>query len=186
MKNKLFIAVILLFLAVPAFSQNDTVFSFNIGNLGIGANFPFNYVNDVDIHFSLINFGLEHKGSNIGFVISPFVVTGFSDTEDPNFEGISLLNLNVYWNVYSGSTFFFGPYASINYLFVDTDFYWDKFIFNAGVQVGMRLSFKGFRYNIFTFEAGYRNINGAGRYYIGAKVDLLTIFVTSLLGGLFY
>ena len=190
MKKKLFFAVIIIFAAIPVFAQNGAEITFNIGNVGIGANFPLGSVYDIETHFSLVSFGIEEKTTNLGFVFCPFVYTSWTTSDDSDgifnmsYEGISLFNLNLYWNVLSVRNFYLGPFTSINYIFIDKVVYWDRYVFTAGIQMGMRLSFKNFEYNLFTCEAGYRNINGTGKYYISGKVDLLTLFTSILFGAL--
>ena len=192
MKKIIIFTLILAFFTIPVFSKdnNSRGVNFNVGNLGIGASFPFNNEHDFDFQFSLVNFGLDSKNSRFGILVSPFVFSGWSgigiiegdEMYDFNIEGISLINVNIYLNVLNGNNFYLGPFAAINYAFVDKEFYWDKYIFTAGIQMGMRLNFKGFKYNLFAVEAGYRNINGSGKYYLSGKIDLLTLFVSSLFG----
>ena len=194
MKKTVFFTLILVFLTIPIFAQNDSKFNFNIGNLGIGANFPLSNEYEFETHFSMVSFGLEDRNTGLGFSFSPFVVTfwpsssyygeedGYYFYSDEEMGDISLINFSVYWNMFSGRSFYFGPFASINFGYVDTEFHWDKLIYTAGIQMGMRLSFKGFNYTLFSVEAGYRNIHGTSKYYISGKIDILTLIFTTWLG----
>ena len=189
MKKTVFFAVILVFLTIPIFAQNNDVkLNFNIGNLGIGANFPLSSEYEFETNFSIGSFGVESKTSGWGINFSPFVVTFWPNNGEYNYQyeedtgEISLVNASLYWNIFNGDSFYFGPFGSINYAFVGTDFYWDKLIYTVGVQMGMRLNFKGFNYTLFSVEAGYRNIHGTSKYYISGKVDILTLIFVSSLG----
>jgi len=188
MKKILLPVAILVFSAIPVFAQYGAEITFNIGNVGIGGNFPLGSVYDIETHFSLVSFGMEDRRTNLGFSFSPFVYTRWTTSDDSKgtvdaaFEGTSLLNLNLYWNVLSGENFYFGPFTSINYFFIDKEIFWDRYIFTAGIQIGMRLELNNFKYNLFICEAGYRNINGTNKYYISGKVDLLTLIASLLFG----
>ena len=190
MKKIVFFTLILVFLSIPVFAQNNVKFNFNVGNIGIGANFPLSNDYEFETNFSLVSFGVEDRNTGLGFSFSPFTASYWPNSYDEYSEyyyneneigDISLINLNVYWNIFSGRNFYFGPFTSVNFLFVDSEFYLDKLIFAAGLQMGMRLSFKGFNYTLFSVEAGYRNIFGTPKYYVSGKIDILTLIFSFLL-----
>jgi len=167
------------------------VLNFNIGNIGLGGLFPLgdtsSYLN-LDMHLSLANVGIESRSNNLGIGFSPLVVTSllYDEFMFDGFLMASLLNVNMYWNFLNlymkgGGNFYLGPFASVNYIFFDENFHWDKYIFTAGFHMGLRANFGRVGYNIFSIEAGYRNINGTSNYYVGGKIDLVTLFLTSLL-----
>jgi len=204
-KFLLFILLILL-LSAPVMAQylnRNMSFNFNAGNLGFGANLPLNEKNDFEVSLSLANFGIEDRRTGLGIEFSPFV-TYFSDlgidkndnfgyesfdneyTTNDIFGEFSFLNLSVYLNVVNlfswwGSSFFFGPFITANYLFLGEDVLWNRYVFTAGVQMGLRTTIGNFNYKIFSFEFGYRNINGTHHYHLGGKIDLITLFFAYLL-----
>jgi len=203
-KSFLFILLILL-LSSPAMAQylnRNTSFNFNAGNLGVGANLPMNENNDFEVSLSLANFGIENQRTGIGIEFSPFA-TYFSDLDigknDYNeesyidektsaeiFKEFSFLNVSIYLNVVNlfswwGSNFFFGPFITANYMFMSKDISWDKYVITAGIQMGFRTTIGNFNYKTFSFEFGYRNINGTPHYHLGGKIDLITLFFAYLL-----
>jgi len=183
----------MILVAIPGFAQiGENVFNFNIGNLGFGANLPARNNYNGEFILSLISVGIDNTVTNLGAEFSPFYAFGWSTNEYQDSENmfeadnISLFNLKIYWNLLNhyfngGSNFYIGPYASINYIFVDENFHWDKYIFSAGAHIGFRLNIGRVNYNVFSAEVGYRNINGMHRYYIGGKIDLVTLFFLFLL-----
>jgi len=192
MKNILFFILLAAVLTVPVFAQEATEsnigVNFNIGNLGLAGNLPFKQNYDMESSFSLIYIGLEDRTTNFGVGFSPLVITGFMLNEDyeTNLGGASILNLHTYWNVFTHdfagvSVFYLGPFSSINYFFVDQEFHLDKYLFTAGLHMGFKAGFGGFNYNIASFEVGYRNMNGASRYHIGGKIDLVAVFLVFIL-----
>jgi len=198
MKKGLLAILIIFVFAAPVFAQDEPmaimspiVVNFNAGNFGFGLNFPINNRHDFEAHFSLINIGVESTVTNIGMSFSPFMLVTWMSLDDSYndsellFGGIFLLNAMVYWNVFnytfgSGFNFFIGPFASANYLLVEDDFFFDNYIFTLGVQMGLRTNHGRFQYNLFSFELGYRNINGNHNYYIGGKFDIVTVAIASV------
>jgi len=198
MKRLIFIFIVIFAVTVPVFAQENhnspggVDVDFSVGNMGFGVNFPLRNEYDVELSLSVIQLGVEDSRSGLGFRFSPFTFFGWSkesiNEEEIELEGeICILNFTLYWNVVRlnvlGSDFYLGPFATINYMFVDEEFYWDKFVFTAGIQMGFRANFGQFKYNIFTLEVGYRNINGSHRYYVGGKIDLITMALASALSG---
>ncbi|MCL2441344.1 MAG: hypothetical protein FWD14_06355 [Treponema sp.] len=89
----------------------------------------------------------------------------------------SLFNLHLYYNPVIPSddiNFFIGPFTTINYIYLEDRFYWDRFTFTIGLQTGIRLRTQSFDYSIVSLETGYRNVNGQSKYYFGLKLDLIT------------
>jgi len=185
--------IILLIITIPVFAQTeDNVFNFNLGNFGFGANLPYRDNYNEEFFLSIISVGIDNTVTNLGAEFSPFHSFGWSGNEAQGGESMfnitdsSIFNLKVYWNILNhyfngGSNFYIGPFASINYIFVDENFNWDRYIFTAGVHIGFRLNIGKINYNILSGEAGYRNINGIHKYYIGGKIDLVTLFIMVLL-----
>jgi len=206
--KKGFILIFLFAFVIPAYAQDDSssagspvVVNFNIGNLGFGVNLPVNNSNDLEGHFSIVNVGFENKLTNFGMSFCPFMFISWMSTEEIYYEdyggsgyyeeeitstgGIFLVNLMAYWNIVNytfggGSNFFLGPFASINYLMLEEESFSTKdYVFTLGMQLGLRAHFGNFQYNLFSFEVGYRNINGKHNYYIGGKFDIVTLAIAS-------
>jgi len=181
-----FLFILLIILTFPAYSQGNTVLNFNVGNIGIGGNFPLYDDYNLEGIVTLINIGIENTITNTGFEFSPFKYFTWSgkNEEDVAIKGYSFANLNIYWNIlnlqFQYSDIYFGPFASINYLFLEEKINWNRYVFTGGIQIGFRANFEGLNYNIISFELGYRNIDGRGRYFIGAKMDIV-IFTAGLI-----
>lgn len=194
MKNVIFFLIVIAVIAIPAFSQSDlpnpsgAVINFNVGNLGIGGSFPLQDSRNFEGFISLLGIGIEDRDTNIGVAFCPFMFSIWEEDDHGDFVefgAINLLNLDLYWNVISyyhdGGHFYMGPFASVNYLFVGDKFYWNKYVFTIGIHTGLRRNFGDLNYNAFSFEVGYRNINGKGRYYVGGKIDVVTLLLATLI-----
>jgi len=186
MKKAVLFLVILAIIALPVFAQNEIVFNLNAGNFGIGGNIPFNDGYSVEASITLLNFGIEHTGINTGIEFSPFKVFMWAGDEYSEDAVVySIVNVKIYWNLinhyFTGSNLYFGPFASINTVFFRDDNYIDKYVFSAGLQLGYRAAFGGVNYNIFNVEIGYRNIDGRSRYHIGGSIDVVSLFLFTML-----
>jgi hypothetical protein len=164
---------------MPVYAQDDIAFNINSGYLGLGWDFPMNDGYNSLGSFALLNVGIELEPTNIGFEFSPFKYYNWKDSDDNEREDYSFFNLNLYWNVFTllGGAVYFGPFASVNYFFVNENIYWDRYIFTAGGRVGFRINSDGLNYDLLSAEVGYRNIDGANKFFIGVKVDVLAFFV---------
>ena len=176
--KKIKVLVMFFFITASIFARDDIVFNFNLGDVGFGGNFPLVDDHNFEFNVSLLNFGIENRRTNFGIEFTPIKAFFWSSSGEGESEngGISLTNLKLYWNVInfapSINNFFMGPFASINYLFVDEFFHWNRFVFTTGLRAGFRLNLRRTNYNFFTAEMGYRNINGMSRYFIGARIDI--------------
>jgi hypothetical protein len=167
---------------MPVYTQENIAFNFNSGYVGFGENFPKDGNYNSGINLTLLNFGIEHIPTNIGFEFSPYkdyIWTGSGEIGNGNNLNHSFLNLNLYWNAFTilEGFFYFGAFAYVNYLFVGENVYWDKYVFTAGGRIGLRISFSRLNYNILSAEMGYRNIDGTSKYFIGIKVDALSFLL---------
>jgi len=183
---KKYLILLLVVLAVPVFAQEDYAVNLNLGNIGFGGNFPLKDIHNAELVFSLINVGVEHKGSNVGIGFSPFQGYYWANREEETTDVYSFINVNLYWNLLNHSTtdsiIYFGPFTSINYLFLEGEnINYDRYIFTAGVQLGWRINLDGINYNIVSTEVGFRNIDGQNRFYVGAKLDIVACFLTIVL-----
>jgi len=93
----------------------------------------------------------------------------------------------LYWNILNDS-FYFGPFTSANYMFYNSGFHWDSYVYTAGIHFGYRVYkglFKSSDKGLFKSsnsgsvfgEIGYRSINGISKFYIGAKIDILSMII---------
>ncbi|MDR2542654.1 MAG: hypothetical protein LBC80_04295 [Treponema sp.] len=182
------ITTILIIITIPAFAQSNYVTSFNVGNLGIGGNFPLKNDYNFETSLSLLNIGFENRYSNFEIGFSPLMFFGWNNDQEVErgFEGASLLNFYAMWNVinYNSlgfSNFYLGPFASINYLFVDENIHWNRHIFTTGINLGFRGNFGRLKYNVISFEMGYRNINNSSKYHVGVKMDIIALILLIML-----
>jgi len=176
------LAIVIAVMPVSAFSQDEgIVFNWNFADFSFGRNFPLDNKHNKETSLQFLKFGIEDRGTNLGIGFNP--VTNYNwkvEKEDGSvFESaaISLANFTFYWNIINpifvdAVNFYLGPFTSINYLFVEENFLFNKFIFTAGINTGIRLSFNRINYNILSIDIGYRNIDGNSKYYIGGRIDL--------------
>ena len=180
-----FSLLVIFFTALPVHSQSDLKFNFNSGSFGFGVNFPLTKDYSFEGSITLINVGVEDQYRNIGIEFSPLKIYLWTGGSDNNYEnsdivGLSLVNLNSYWNIIPGKIFL-GPFASVNYFFIDEKLHFDRYVFTLGMQFGLRFDFQKFNYNFITAEIGYKNINGNHRYHLGFKMDILSFLLSSIL-----
>ena len=182
MKKHLFLLLIVT--VMPVYTQENIVINMNFGNLSAVGYFPSGDGYSPELSLTLINVGIEHQQTRIGLEFSPFK-TYFWPRIYESEDTYSFLNMNLYWNIinsdFSGSSFYFGPFASINYLFFNEVFYPDRLMFTAGAQMGFRIGFGGFNYNIFSLEAGYRLIDEKGKFFVGGKIDIVALILFVLI-----
>ena len=183
MKRAVLFLVILTIVVLPVFAQNEIVFNLNAGSLGFGGNIPSKDGYGFEASITLLNFGIEHTGINAGVEFSPFKIFVWEHSDDALLY--SVVNTKIYWNLinhyFTGSNIYFGPFASVNTFFFQDDKYIDKLIFTAGLQLGYRAAFGGINYNIFNMEIGYRNIDGRSWYHIGGSIDIISLFLFTML-----
>ena len=169
---------------MPVFAQYNFALNLNSGYLGVGGSFP-RSENITDLNLALVTIGMEHIPSNTGFVFSPYkhydLAASAGDGEG-NYLNFSFFNLKLYWNVITllDGFVYFGTFASVNYLFAGEKVYWDRYVFSAGGHIGFRLSYEGLNYDLISTEVGYRIIDGASRYFVEVKVDMLAFFLSLL------
>jgi len=179
MRDKILFFLIAAATALPLNAQENIAINLNVGNFGYGGFFPLKDDYNSELIMTVLNIGLEHKKTNLGFEFSPFSVFYWigKTGKDACLAVYSFANLYAYWNIinfdfWSGSVIYFGPFASINYMFVAENVHWDRFVFSGGLRVGFRENIGRLNYNIFSIEMGYRAISGTSKYFIGAKVDI--------------
>ena len=183
LRSILYFLILILIITIPVYSQENFALNINSGYLGFGGSFPKNDNDNTGASLTLINIGIEHLPTNIGFVFSPYAnydwVASGENGKDNN-SNQSFLNLKLYWNVFTvlDGFIYFGTFASVNYLFAGSNAHWDRYVFTAGGHIGFRLSYGRINYDLLSAEMGYRNVNGASMYFVGVKVDMLAFFLT--------
>ena len=184
MKKVLFLTLLVTLSSIHVMAQENILYNFNTGNVGLGGNFLFNTKEKFEASVSVANFGVESPQTGLGIEFSPFYAYWLIDNNNER-EEYSFVNVNIFWNLFNIDTyfgnFFFGPFAAANYLFLDNGVHWDRYIVTAGIQMGFRTSVGNFNYKIFSLEFGYRNINGAHSYHVCGKVDLITLLFAYIL-----
>ena len=173
---------VLIFATYSAYTQDNIVFNIGLLDFGGGVNIPVVKKYPTEGHFSLISVGIEDRKRNIGLGFNPCMIytplpeeLGFNNKVNGNF-----FNLNVYKNFINKDLsdnliFYLGPYSSVNYMFYYDAFQWDKFIFSAGMQLGIRQKFNKINFNIWSLETGYHNINGNSKFYAGIRIDIAAV-----------
>jgi len=180
---KYFFVFLLILITVSAAAQENIMFNFNSGYFSVAGNIPTNDNFNRETAVSVPSFGIEFSRINIGFEFAPAKFFYWKKSaEDKNITAYSLVNFNLYWNALSlGSSFinfYIGPFASINYLFIEDGGNWNRYIFTTGLQTGLRGIIGKVYYNLVSFGLGYRNIDGRSKYYIGVNIDLALFFVS--------
>jgi len=188
---KYFLLIILMLVTVLVFAQNEPVVNFNIGNIGLGGNFPLRNDFNLETSLSLANFGFEGRQTNLGIEFSPLMLFGWSNDSEESAEmnDVSLLNLKMYWNALTlGDSFlgnfYMGPFASVNYFFVDDLVRWNRYILTTGIHLGFKANLGRVYYNIISFEMGFRDITGTHRYFIGMRMDIGALILLVLFSNL--
>jgi len=162
--------------------EADFSVNFSLGNIGIGAIVPFDGGGaGLEGSIAFLALGAEHNATKIGLWISPvhFFARPHWDGEDEVLA--SFLNLTFYWNALSFSGLHFGPFASVNYLFLGDTVHWERYVLTAGLQMGMRWEPRNFNMPLFSTEAGFRLVNGRGAFFASVKIDLVVILLAALL-----
>jgi len=152
--------------------------NFSLGSLGVGGLFPFGVDGaGLEASVSVLDIGVEHNQTNLGFTFSPFSV--FSRGHGGDFEDFfSVFNLNLYWNALSHRGVFFGPFVSIGYMFFDEAFRWDRHAITAGLRGGFRMETDRVNLHFFSVETGFRLVDGTSNFFVGAKIDLLPLLAS--------
>jgi hypothetical protein len=182
-KNTMFFAIMIIMVIIPVIAQEDFTINLNVGNLGYGINVPMNDGYSTETIITLLNIGIEHTKTNIGMEFTPFKGFNWRDTpkDSDDITGISLANLDLYWNVINMEFFYLGPFASINYMFVGKKIDWNRYVLTGGLHVGLRANIGRYNYHLFSVELGYRNIDGRSKYFIGAKIDVPVLIISAIL-----
>jgi len=210
MRKILSLFVLIALIAVfPVFSQEyedggQMQLQLNFMNVSFGAYLPTPGKHMFDFGVEIMKIGMEHRYTGFGIDFTPirlFTVSGIGPSTyydytyddyyymDSTDAGFSFVNVSVYFNLIKSlgisSDFFIAPFATLNFLFMDgQEFSFDRYIFTAGLRSGIRGGSRDVKYDIFTIEAGFRYIDGEGKFYFGIKYDAMMHQLGSQ--GLFY
>jgi len=183
MKKYLFLLLIVI--AMPVFAEENFTVNLNVGNVGFGGNLPLSDNYSPEFMFTLMNIGIEYQETNAGLEINPFKCFFWGGTDT---DGVySFVNLNLYWNILNyefdgDGVIYFGPFASVNYLFLENDrLNFDRYIFTGGAQLGFRMKIGRVNYNLVSVEVGYRRFDDQESFFVGGKVDIIAFFTFLLL-----
>jgi len=172
--------LVLAFLCILAQSEAsaDNIFDFtwNFGNIGLGINYSAGDDDNVEFCVSVLNFTIEQKDINIGFEFSPVKYWHLFKLQDEIDTKFSFINAYMYWDLIRNNTILLGPFASMNYLYVNTvsGININEYVFSGGLRFSYKLRHIN-KYNgqILSAEIGYRNISGSNKFYFSVNVDII-------------
>ena len=182
MKAKLACLACALLLATPASAQvlrsrSESVhINFSLGDINFGGVFPFaDGDNAFELGVAVLPFGVEFNRINLGLWFSPFNFFRHTFPCGNTTGQVSLANLGLYWNIMSGSFLYFGPFVSANYFFMDNGVRWNRYMFTAGMQGGVRVKLDEVNWPLFTAETGFRLIDNRSNAFVSVKVDFMPL-----------
>jgi hypothetical protein len=164
--------------------SGDLNFNLNLAATGAGLNYASNNDKDnVELFVEILTVGIKHNDTNIGIGFSPLKYWYYWRGDEPDTskrdEKLSFLNLNIGWDLIINRRIFFGPFCSINYMFLEYfGMKWNKYIFTGGMR--FLWTFNMFKGNVFSnfisSDIGYRIIDGKGNFHFSISVDVVTFF----------
>jgi hypothetical protein len=167
--------------------------SWNFGSGGLGINYAAAENDSFELSASLFNVVFEQKDINIGVEFNPIKYQRFYKLQDgvETIGGggkISFINSGAYWDLIKNSAFLLGPFASINYLYIDVSsgINTREYIFSAGLRFSYKVKqFKAYfnNYNMaISCETGYRNITGQNKFYFSINFDIIAVLMGIAIG----
>jgi hypothetical protein len=142
---------------------------------------------NIELTVSIFNITFEHKDTNIGIEFNPikywdFIYEFKDGAKTKEYEKFSFINTNIYWDLIENYNILFGPFMSINYMYINTlnKLDMNEFIFSGGVRFSLKPKFTFLGYNtsqILNTEIGYRNIMGKNKFYFSINTDLILLFM---------
>jgi hypothetical protein len=177
---KKLVFLLLLCLSCNIYAENFE-YLFNIGNAGIGLNYPSDKGHNAELYVELLNFGINNTYANmgIGFNLMKYWLFEFEDETNHRIDTISFANFDIHWNMLYNSQLFFGIFATINYMFLNNykDIVWNEYIFTTGIRFAWTPSIfeKNIYHQFFCSEIGYRNSRGNNLLYVNINIDVLVL-----------
>lgn len=186
------ICLLILFIPSCLLAGDNMLLKWNIGNFGIGTNYSLDDDDNLELYADALNFKIENKLNGFGLEFSPFRFWEWDSFSGdiPSVKTMSFVNSSLYWNImniiYPGQMsdlgILIGPYAAVNYMFWEKHrgINWDQVIFTAGLRLDLSFPVSGdnnVHYKFLGGEVGYRYINGNNKFFAGANVDILALFI---------
>jgi hypothetical protein len=166
----------------------------NFGNIGIGTNYSSKDDDNMEVTVSIFNLAFEHKYTNIGIEINPFkywLLEKFQNEIETQENGVkySFINTSIYWDLIENYTILFGPFASINYMYLTplSGLNMNEYIFSGGLRFSLKTKDLIYGYNpsqIVNAEIGYRNIMGKNKFYCSVNMDVILLLM--IIGNNYY
>jgi hypothetical protein len=182
--KKIFICVFFIISITKAGAESLFDFSWNFGDIGAGINYSGDDNDNIELHASFLNFAFEQKEINIGFEFNPIKYWHFFKFQDEvetknNGERFSFINAGAYWDLIRNKNILLGPFASMNYLFINTlnGINMNEFVFSGGLRFSLKLEYiiklNNYNNQLLSIETGYRNFFGNHKFYFSVNIDLI-------------
>jgi len=160
----------------------------NIGNMGLGMNYLSKEDDNIEFTVSIFNLTFEHKYTNIGIEFNPIKywhLFKFQNEVETKENGgmFSFININIYWDLIENFRVLFGPFVSMNYLYLNlsTGINMRDYIFSGGLRFSYKLKNirypRNYNYQIIGSEIGYRNIKGENKFYFSINADIVLAII---------
>ncbi|GMO14366.1 MAG: hypothetical protein Ta2A_24820 [Treponemataceae bacterium] len=171
---------------VPPNVNAEINVDWNFGNVGFGINYSAQKEDNIEITASVFNLIIEENVTNVGLELNPIKYWHLFELQDAmhtktNGNKFSFINVNMYWNIPGRKNILFGPFASANYMYVNTltGFNANELVLSSGLRFSYKLSgssvlteYKN-NYQIVSSEIGYRNLLGENKFYFSVNIDIL-------------
>jgi len=182
--KKIFLSIFFIIAITKADAGDIFDFSWNFGNIELGMNCSGKNDDNIEMCVSLVNLIIEQKDISIGFEFTPIKYWDFYEFQNEvetinNGERLSFINVNTYWDLIENKKIILGPFASINYFFINTLYgiNMNEFVFSGGLRFSVKLEhlikLKSYNKQILSIETGYRNLFGNNKFYLSINVDLI-------------
>ncbi|GHU87419.1 hypothetical protein FACS189476_02840 [Spirochaetia bacterium] len=178
--------VIILFFIILSNVNAEINVNWNFGNMGFGINYSSQEGDNIEITASIFNLIVEQNDINVGIEFNPIKYWHLFELQDEvetknNGDKFSFINLNLYWNIPGRRNVVFGPFASMNYMYINTltGFNINEFVFSSGLRFSYKLNGHLFsnkyrnNYQIVSTEIGYRNQMGENKFYFSVNIDII-------------
>jgi len=185
--KKIVAGVFFVIMISNASAENIFDTHWNFGNIGFGMNYASKDDDNLELTVSIFNLAFEHKDINIGIEINPiryWQLEKFQNEFETKENGVkySFLNTSIYWDLIENHNILFGPFASINYIYLNATTGMDMkdYVFSGGLRfsLGSKDLFYGYGSpQMFNAELGYRNIMGENKFYCSINMDVLILLM---------
>jgi hypothetical protein len=193
--KKIMVNIFLVIIISNASAESIFNTYWNFGNIGLGMNYSSENDDNFELTVSIFNITFEHKDTNIGIEFNPIKYWHFFEFQDePNTkeygERFSFINSNIYWDLIENYSILFGPFMSINYMYINTSngLNMNEYIFSGGLRFSWKPKDSIFGYStsqVLNTEIGYRNIMGKNKFYFSLNMDVILLIISMSWGGLY-